>query len=45
MGSMSSIVKMVPGMSGVEVGDKEEKKMARTEAIILSMTKQERRTP
>jgi signal recognition particle subunit SRP54 len=45
MGSMSSIVKMVPGMSGVEVGDKEEKKMARTEAIILSMTRQERRAP
>ena len=45
MGSMGSLVKMVPGMSGVEVGDKEEKKMAQTEAIILSMTKQERRTP
>ena len=45
MGSMNSLVKMVPGMSGVEVGDKEEKKMARTEAIILSMTKQERTTP
>ena len=45
MGSMNSLVKMVPGMSGVEVGDKEEKKMARTEAIILSMTKQERKTP
>ena len=45
MGFMNSLVKMVPGMSGVEVGDKEEKKMARTEAIILSMTKQERKTP
>ncbi|MEM8867050.1 MAG: hypothetical protein AAGC73_02170 [Verrucomicrobiota bacterium] len=32
-------------MSGVEIGDEEEKKMARTEAIILSMTKQERSHP
>ena len=45
MGSLGSLVGMMPGMSGVEVGDKEEKKMARTEAIILSMTLQERRTP
>ena len=45
MGSMGSIVGMMPGMSGVEVGDEEEKKMARTEAIILSMTVQERRQP
>ena len=45
MGSLGSLVGMMPGMSGVEVGDEEEKKMARTEAIILSMTVQERRTP
>lgn len=45
MGSLGSIVGMMPGMSGVEVGDEEEKKMARTEAIILSMTVQERRAP
>jgi signal recognition particle subunit SRP54 len=45
MGSMSSIMGMMPGMSGVEIGDEEEKKMARTEAIILSMTPQERRMP
>jgi signal recognition particle subunit SRP54 len=45
MGSLGSLVGMMPGMSGVEVGDEEEKKMARTEAIIQSMTIQERRAP
>ena len=45
MGSLGSIVGMMPGMSNVEVGDAEEKKMARTEAIIQSMTIQERRNP
>jgi signal recognition particle subunit SRP54 len=45
MGSLGSLVGMMPGMSGVEIGDEEEKKMARTEAIILSMTVQERRQP
>ena len=45
MGSLGSIMGMMPGMSGVKIGDEEEKKMARTEAIILSMTVQERRTP
>mgnify|MGYP005624292271 CR=1 FL=1 len=45
MGSLGSIMGMMPGMSGVQIGDEEEKKMARTEAIILSMTVQERRTP
>jgi len=45
MGSLGSIVGMMPGMSGVQIGDEEEKKMARTEAIIHSMTVQERRQP
>ncbi|PXA05225.1 signal recognition particle protein [Coraliomargarita sinensis] len=45
MGSLNSIMGMMPGMSGVEIGDAEEKKMARTEAIIRSMTPQERQTP
>jgi signal recognition particle subunit SRP54 len=45
MGSLGSIMGMMPGMSGMEVGDAEEKKMARTEAIILSMTQQERQKP
>jgi signal recognition particle subunit SRP54 len=45
MGSMQSIVGMMPGMSGVEVGPDAEKQLARTEAIIHSMTIQERRKP
>ena len=36
---------MMPGMSGVKIGDDAEKQMARTEAIIKSMTIQERRNP
>ncbi|ADE54631.1 signal recognition particle protein [Coraliomargarita akajimensis] len=45
MGSLGSIVSMLPGASGIEIGDEEEKKMARTEAIILSMTPKERSQP
>lgn len=45
MGSMQSIIGMMPGMSGVEVGPGAEKQLARTEAIIHSMTYQERRKP
>ena len=45
MGSMQSIVGMMPGMSGVQLGDGAERQMARTEAIIKSMTIQERRKP
>jgi signal recognition particle subunit SRP54 len=45
MGSMQSIVGMMPGMSGMELPAGADKQMARTEAIIKSMTKQERRKP
>ena len=45
LGSMGSIVKMLPGMSGINIGEREEKKMRQTEAIILSMTPKERRNP
>lgn len=45
LGSMGSILKMLPGMGNVKVGEKEEAKMRRTEAIILSMTPAERRNP
>jgi signal recognition particle subunit SRP54 len=45
MGSMQSIMGMMPGMSGMQVPDGAEKQMARTEAIIHSMTPQERRKP
>jgi signal recognition particle subunit SRP54 len=45
MGSMQSIVGMIPGMSGVQLGDDSERQMVKTEAIIRSMTFQERRKP
>ena len=45
MGSMGSIAKMLPGMGNVKVGDKEEASLGRNEAIILSMTREERRLP
>jgi signal recognition particle subunit SRP54 len=45
LGSLGSIMGMIPGMSGVKIGDAEEKKMKRTEALILSMTVKERRNP
>ncbi len=45
MGSMQSIMGMMPGMSGVQLPGDAEKQMRRTEAIIQSMTIQERRKP
>ena len=45
MGSMQSIMGMMPGMNGVKIGDDAERQMGRTEAIIKSMTHQERRKP
>jgi signal recognition particle subunit SRP54 len=45
MGSMQSIMGMMPGMSGVQIPDDAEKQMKRTEAIIQSMTIQERQKP
>ena len=45
MGSMQSIMGMMPGMSGVELPGDADKQMKRTEAIIQSMTVQERRKP
>ncbi len=45
LGSMDSILGMLPGMNGVKLDGEAEKAMKRTEAIILSMTKQERRKP
>ena len=45
LGSMGSITKMLPGMNNVEIGDKEESAIGRHEAIILSMTREERRLP
>ncbi|MBI2812843.1 MAG: signal recognition particle protein [Opitutae bacterium] len=45
MGSMQSLMGMMPGMSGVQMPDNAEQQMRRTEAIIQSMTIQERRKP
>jgi signal recognition particle subunit SRP54 len=45
MGSMQSIIGMMPGMSGMQLPEGADKQMARTEAIIKSMTPQERRKP
>ena len=45
LGSMQSIMGMIPGMSGMQIPDDAEQQMGRTEAIIKSMTIQERRKP
>lgn len=45
LGSMQSILGMMPGMSGMQLPEGADKQMARTEAIIKSMTIQERRKP
>jgi signal recognition particle subunit SRP54 len=46
LGSLGGIMGMMPGMSGVDFDEQQaEKGMKRTEAIILSMTLQERRKP
>ncbi len=45
MGSMQSILGMMPGMSGMQLPAGADQQMARTEAIIKSMTKQERKKP
>ena len=45
MGGMSSILSMMPGMNQLKDIDIDEKSMNRIEAIILSMTKEERMNP
>jgi signal recognition particle subunit SRP54 len=45
MGSMDKLLGMMPGMSGVKLGDIPERQMRVTEAVIRSMTRQERRKP
>ena len=45
LGSLQSIVGMMPGMSGMSLPDGAEAQMGRTEAIIKSMTIKERRKP
>ncbi len=45
LGSMESLLSMMPGMNNVKLGDEAEGQMKRTEAIILSMTRKERQNP
>ena len=45
MGSIESIISKIPGLPKINSGDIDEKKLRRTESIILSMTKEERRSP
>ncbi len=45
IGSLGSIAKLLPGMSALNVGEKEELKLKHSEAIIKSMNPKERRQP
>lgn len=45
MGSVSSLASMLPGMGNVKVDENADKSMGRNEAILQSMTKQERQKP
>ena len=45
MGSFSSLLKMIPGMNGLKDVKVDDKEFVRIEAIISSMTKEERRNP
>ena len=45
MGSFSSLLKMVPGMANIKDLKVDDKEFVRIEAIICSMTKEERRNP
>lgn len=45
LGSLGGLMKMMPGGHNLNIGDKEEQRMKRTEALILSMTPAERRKP
>ncbi len=45
MGSMGDILKMIPGAGKISAADIDEKQIARTKAMIQSMTKAERENP
>lgn len=45
MGPMSSLLKMIPGASGINFGEKEQNSVNKLQAIIQSMTLKERRNP
>lgn len=42
LGSLSGLMQHMPGLSGFKVGDREDQHVQRMQAIILSMTKEER---
>lgn len=43
MGSLESIMRMIPGLGNVSMGDMDEKQFKKIEAIIFSMTRHERK--
>lgn len=43
MGSLESILRMIPGLGNVSMGEIDDKALKRIEAIIFSMTRQERK--
>jgi signal recognition particle subunit SRP54 len=45
MGPLENVLGMLPGMSNVQGLSIDEKQLARTEAIVLSMTSEERHRP
>ena len=45
MGSIADLMKMVPGMNKMRVGDVNEKQLVWVDAMISSMTKRERQNP
>ena len=45
MGGLGSIMKMLPGVGGNKMPEVDPKQLARTEAIVYSMTEKERREP
>ncbi|MEZ5277149.1 MAG: signal recognition particle protein [Opitutaceae bacterium] len=45
MGPLEGIMGMLPGMSGVKIGNDAEDRMKKAEAIVQSMTRQERLNP
>ena len=45
LGPLTSLIKMIPGASGLQIGQNEINQMHRIEAILQSMTRQEREVP
>jgi signal recognition particle subunit SRP54 len=45
MGGVSSVLSLMPGANKIKEGDIDESRIERVKAVILSMTKKERRNP